>query len=124
MNVNIVILAGNLTRDPQLSYLPSQTPVVDTGMAINKKYKDKESVCFIDLRFFGKTAEAINKYCKKGTPLFVRGELQFDSWTGKDGEKKSKLRVIAESFQFVGSNAKTEGTNVNDISEQGEDIPF
>ena len=106
MNVNIVILAGNLTRDPQLSYTPNQMAIVNCGLAINKKYKDKESVCFVDLRFFGKTAEIINKYCKKGNSLFVRGELTFDQWTSKDGVKKSKHYIIVESFQFLGG--KTE----------------
>jgi single-strand DNA-binding protein len=131
MNVNVVILAGNLTRDPQLSYLPSQTAVVETGMAINKKFKGqdgqmKETVCFIDLKFFGKTAEAINKYCKKGDPLFVRGELTLDQWTAQDGTKKSKHRVTVESFQFINTgNPQTAGTKVNDEPQAGgDDLPF
>ncbi len=122
MNVNIVILAGNLTKDPVLSYLPSQTAVVDCGMAINKKYKDKESVCFVDLRFFGKTAEAINKYCKKGNPLFVRGELTFDSWTAQDGTKRSKHRVTVESFQFLGSGEKKEDSPAEKQDAEVDDI--
>jgi single-strand DNA-binding protein len=127
MNVNLILLAGRITRDPILSYLPNQTAIVETGIAVNKKHKDKESVCFIDLTFFGKTAEVINKYVKKGNPLFVRGELQFDQWTAQDGTKRSKHRVIVESFQFVGGNPQTTGTKVNETAEpqtNGEDAPF
>jgi len=79
-NFNKVLLMGNLTRDPQLSYLPSQTAVVEFGLATNRKYKGqdgsmKEDTCFVDCQAFGKTAENINKYCKKGNPLFVEGRL-------------------------------------------------
>ena len=101
MFYNKVILAGNLTREPQLSYTPSETAVVDFGMAINKKYKDKETTCFVDCRAFGKTAENINKYLSKGNPLFVEGELTFDSWTAQDGSKRSKHRVTVYKFQFL-----------------------
>jgi single-strand DNA-binding protein len=105
---NKVILLGNLTRDPQLSYLPSQTAVIDFGMAMNRKWKAqdgtmKEDTCFVDCRCFGKQAETINKFCKKGNPLFVEGRLTFDSWTAQDGKKMSKLRVTVEAFQFVGA---------------------
>lgn len=118
MNFNKVILGGNVTRDPQLSYLPSQTAVVDFGMAVNRKWKSKdgeakEEVCFVDLRAFGRTAENINKYVKKGSPFFVEGRLDFDSWTAQDGSKRSKHRVTVENFQFLGKpeskpEAKTE----------------
>ena len=109
-NFNKVILVGNLTRDPQLSYLPSQTAVVDFGLATNRQWKAqdgqmKQDTCFVDCRAFGKPAETINKYCKKGRPLMVEGRLTFDSWTGKDGVKHSKLRVTVETFQFMSSGA-------------------
>jgi single-strand DNA-binding protein len=107
-NFNKVILLGNLTRDPQLTYLPSQTAVVDFGLAINRKYKGqdgnmKDETCFVDCRAFARSAENINKYCKKGNPLMVEGRLTFDSWTAQDGSKKSKLRVTVENFQLLGS---------------------
>jgi single-strand DNA-binding protein len=107
-NFNRILLMGNLTRDPQLSYLPSQTAVVDFGLATNRKYKGqdgsmKEDTCFVDCQAFGKTAENINKYCKKGNPLFVEGRLKFDSWTAQDGTKRSKHRVTVENFQFLSS---------------------
>jgi len=107
-NFNKVILAGNLTRDPQLSYLPSNTPVVEFGMAINRKWKDqngemREDVCFVDLQAYGKQAETLNQYMNKGKPLLVEGRLKLDQWQGKDGEKRSRLRVVVENFQFLGA---------------------
>ena len=106
MNVNKVFLAGNLTRDPQLSYTPTQTPVVDFGMAINRTWKGtdgqkREEVCFVDCRAFAKTGEAISQYLTKGKPIFIEGRLHFSSWE-KDGVKHSKLRVTVDSFQFIG----------------------
>ena len=105
---NRVILMGNLTRDPQLKYLPSQTPVAEFGLAINRKFRaatgeDREEVCFVDVSAFGKTAELINTYFQKGKPILVEGRLKYDTWEDKQGGgKRSKLTVVAESFQFVG----------------------
>ena len=104
---NKVILLGNLTRDPQLSYTPSQTAIVDFGIAMNRRWKgpdgtEKEETCFVDCRMFGRRAEVINKYFKKGGPIFIEGRLTFDSWQGQDGSKRSKLRVTVENFEFVG----------------------
>jgi len=106
-NYNKVILAGNLTRDPQLSYTPTQTPVVDFGMAINRTWRGqdgekREETCFVDCRAFGRQAETINQYLSKGRPVLVEGRLHFSSWE-KDGRKHSKLRVTVENFQFLGS---------------------
>jgi len=106
-NFNKVMLMGNLTRDPQLSYLPSQTPVVEFGLAINRKWtskegESKEEVCFVDCRAFGRPAETLNKYMKKGRPLFVEGRLAFEQWTAQDGTKRSRHRVVVENFQFLG----------------------
>ena len=105
---NRVIMMGNLTRDPQLSYLPSQTPVVDFGLASNRKWKSsdgqlKEEVCFVDCRAFGRMAETIQKYCQKGRPLLVEGRLTFDQWETQDGQKRSKHRITVENFTFVGA---------------------
>ena len=107
-NYNKVMLIGNLTRDPQLSYLPSQTAVVEFGLAVNRKWRgkdgqDKEETCFVDCRAFGKTAETINKYLSKGRPVFVEGRLTFDSWQAADGSKRSKHRITVENFQFLGA---------------------
>ncbi|MDP6547099.1 MAG: single-stranded DNA-binding protein [Phycisphaerae bacterium] len=112
-NYNKVILAGNLTRDPQLSYTPTQTPVVDFGMAINRRWRgqdgqQREETCFVDCRSFGRQAETINQYLSKGRPVLVEGRLHFSSWE-KDGRKHSKLRVTVENFQFLGSAQGSQG---------------
>src|SRR6187401_766652 len=105
---NRVLLMGNLTRDPQLKYLPSQTAVVEFGIACNRKFRtangeDKEEVTYVDITSFGKQAEVINQYFQKGKPIFIEGRLKFDSWEDKQGGgKRSKLTVVIENFQFVG----------------------
>ncbi len=86
-NLNRVLLMGNMTRDPQLTYLPSQTAVVEFGLAMNRKFKKQdgsqgEEICFVDCQMFGKRAEVINKYFKKGEPIFIEGRLKLDSWQG------------------------------------------
>jgi single-strand DNA-binding protein len=106
-NYNKVMLMGNLTRDPQLSYTPNQTAVVDFGLAVNRRWtgqdgNQRDETCFVDCRMFGRRAEVVNKYCKKGNPLFVEGRLTFDSWEAQDGTKRSKLRVTVENFEFIG----------------------
>jgi single-strand DNA-binding protein len=143
-NFNKVLLIGNLTRDPQLSYTPNQTAVVDFGLAVNRRWKgqdgeNKEETCFVDCRAFGRLAENINKYLTKGRPLFVEGRLTFDSWTAQDGAKRSKHRVTVENFQFLGGPpAGPVGANKpeQEVSEKGpkaeeggnsagaDDIPF
>ena len=107
-NFNKVILAGNLTRDPQLSYLPSQTPVVEFGLAVNRRWRgqngqQREETCFIDCRCYGKQAETFNQYMSKGQPVLVEGRLQFDTWEGPDGQKRSKHRVFVQNYQFLGA---------------------
>ncbi len=105
---NKVLVMGNLTRDPQLKYLPSQTAVVEFGVACNRKFRtangeDREEVTFVDVTSFGKQAEVINQYFQKGKPIFIEGRLKFDSWEDKQGGgKRSKLTVVIENFQFVG----------------------
>ena len=105
---NKVILMGNLTRDPQLRYLPSNTPLCEFGLAVSRRYRDrdgnqKEDVCFVDITAWGRQAETINQYMSKGKPILVEGRLKLDQWTNQEGQKRSKLTVVAENFQFVGS---------------------
>ena len=108
-NFNKIILVGNLTRDPVLRYLPSQTAVVDFGLAVNSRWKsangeDREEVMFIDCSAFGKGAEVINQYCQKGKPLLVEGRLKLDTWDDKQtGQKRSKHKVTVDNFQLLGS---------------------
>ncbi len=105
---NQVILMGNLTRDPVLKYLPSQTAVAEFGIAANRKFRtqsgeDREEVLFVDCSAFGKTGELINQYFTKGKPIFIQGRLKYDSWEDKQGGgKRSKLSVQVENFQFIG----------------------
>jgi len=107
-NYNKVILLGNLTRDPQMSYLPSQTPVCEFGLAVNRRWRgqngeQREETCFVDCRCYGNQAETFNQYMSKGRPVLIEGRLQLDTWEGKDGQKRSKHRVIVERFQFIGA---------------------
>jgi single-strand DNA-binding protein len=105
---NRVTLMGNLTRDPQIKHLPNNTTVADFGLAMNRHYKtaggeDREEVCFIDCSAFGRQADVIGQYCRKGKPLFVEGRLKYDQWDDKtSGAKRSKVSVVVENFQFVG----------------------
>lgn len=104
---NQVMLMGNITRDPQLKQLPSNTPVAEFGLACNRKYRsaqgeEREEVCFVDCTAFGKQAEVIHQYCQKGKPLFVQGRLRYDAWDDKQGGKRSKISVVIEQFQFIG----------------------
>lgn len=104
---NKVILMGNLTRDPELRYLSNQTAVVDIGLATTRKWmgqdgQDHEETCFTDCSIFGKRAEVINKYFKKGNPILIEGYLKFESWQAQDGSKRTKLKVMIDNFEFVG----------------------
>jgi len=128
-NFNKIMLMGNLTRDPQLSYLPSQTPVVEFGLAVNRTWKDKdgekrEETCFVDCRTYGKPAEILNQYMAKGRPLFVEGRLQYQTWE-KDGQKRSKHVVIVDNFQFIGGNDRGATTTQDAaLPPPDADIPF
>src|SRR5436305_12797021 len=100
---NKVMLMGNVTRDPQLKYLPSQTPVAELGLAVNRKFKtaqgeEREEVAFAEITAFGKQAEVIHQYCAKGKPLFVEGRLKLDQWDDKEtAQKRSKLSAVVDS---------------------------
>ncbi len=133
---NKVLLLGNLTRDPQLSYTPNQTAVVDFGLATNRKWtgqdgSQREETCFVDCRAFGRQAETINKYLSKGKPVFIEGRLTFDSWTAQDGTKRSRHRVTVDTFQFIsgsgGDNQGAQGANAETDENRpvsDDDIPF
>jgi single-strand DNA-binding protein len=114
-NFNKVILAGNLTRDPELRYTPKGTAVAKLGMAINRTWKtesgeSKEEVCFVDVDAFGRQAEVIAQYMRKGRPLLVEGRLKLDTWEDKNTkQKQSKLRVVLESFSFLDSKGSDGG---------------
>jgi single-strand DNA-binding protein len=111
---NKVILAGNLTRDPEMRYTPKGTAVVSFTLAVNRKWKTetgelKEEVSFIDVEAFARQAEVVAQYLKKGNPFLVEGRLRQDTWEDKNThQKQSKLRVVLEGFSFL-SSGRTDG---------------
>jgi single-strand DNA-binding protein len=112
---NKVILAGNLTRDPELRYTPSGTAIAKFGLAVNRKWKDqsgemKEEVTFVDIDAFGKQAETIGNFLKKGRPILIEGRLKLDQWDDKQTQqKRSRLGVVLEAFTFLDSGNRGEG---------------
>jgi len=125
MYLNKAFLYGNLTRDPELKSLPSGTKVVSFGLATNRTWKDKDGVKKDDTTFhnivaFGKPAELIAQYLKKGRPVFVEGRIANRSWDDKDGTKKYRSEVIVENFQFGPSAGGQEGGSFNNKTERTE----
>jgi single-strand DNA-binding protein len=108
-NFNKVILAGNLTRDPEVRYTPKGMAIAKFGLAVNRTWKNeagetKEEVTFVDIDAFGRQAEVISQYLKKGRPILVEGRLRLDQWDDKQtGQKRSRLGVVLEAFQFLDS---------------------
>ncbi len=106
---NKVILLGNLTRDPEVRYTPKGTAVTELGMAVNRVYtaengEKREDTTFVDVTLWGRTAEIAGEYLKKGRPVFIEGRLQLDTWDDKQsGQKRSKLKVVGEGLQLIGS---------------------
>lgn len=145
-NLNKVMLIGNLTRDPELRHTPSGMAVADFGLAVNRQRKGADGnrideVTFVDVTAFGKQAEVIQQYTRKGRPLFVEGHLKLDQWTSQDGQKRSKLSVVIENFQFLDSKGSGGGggpsagagggsrgsepvSSGSDYGPSDEDIPF
>lgn len=104
--VNVVILMGNLTRDPELRKTQGGQTVSDLGLAVNERYKNQageevKKTCFVDITVWGKQAESCAKFLRKGSPALVEGKLQFDQWESPEGGKRSKLRVVAERVRFL-----------------------
>jgi single-strand DNA-binding protein len=106
MSYDKVIIIGNITRQPELKYTPSGVAVCEFGIAINKKRKGEDKVCFLDIVSFNKTAEFVQKYFSKGSEILVEGEHDQDIWDDKDtGKKRSKIKIIANQVNFVGKKA-------------------
>lgn len=114
-NFNKVYLIGNLTRDPELRVTPKGTAICQFGLAVNRQYKDesgatRDETTFVDIEAWGRQGETISKYCTKGRPLFVEGRLKFDQWEDKaSGQKRSRLKVVLEGFQFLGGRGEAGG---------------
>lgn len=128
-NYNRVILAGNLTRDPELSYTPANTAVCKFGLAINSQWTDKqtneprEETTFVDCTAFARSGELINQYLKKGNPILLEGRLQFSQWTNQEGQKRSKLAVVVDRFQFMGGRQDGGGGGGAGDSGAGQQAP-
>ena len=121
---NKTILLGNLTRDVEMKYTDGGLAVAEFGLAVNTKRKETEEVLFIDVTFFGKAGETINQYMSKGNPLLVEGRLKLDRWETKDGQKRSKIHLIGDGFQFVGGKGDrpSDASQEEDINQ--DEIPF
>jgi single-strand DNA-binding protein len=121
---NKVILLGNLTRDPEVRYTPKGSAVADLGIAVNRQYtlengEKREEVTFVDVTFWGRTAEVAGEYLKKGRPVFIEGRLQLDTWDDKQsGQKRSKLKVIGETMQMLGSPRSGGAANGGDEGDR------
>jgi single stranded DNA-binding protein (ssb) len=108
-NLNKVMLIGNVTRDPEVKYTPKGTAVAEVGLAINRVYtpeggERREETTFVDITFWGRQAEIVGEYARKGRPIYVEGRLQLDTWDDKQtGQKRSRLRVVGEQLQLLGS---------------------
>ncbi len=124
-NFNRVILAGNMTRDPELASTPSGASVCKFGLAVNRTWNDRqtnerrEESTFVDCTAWARQAEVINQYFSKGKPILVEGRLAFDSWTSPEGQKRSKLYVVVEKFEFVGGGGGAGGGGAGGGGDRG-----
>lgn len=122
---NKVILLGNLTRDPEVRYTPKGSAVCDLGLAVNRAYtldngEKREEVTFVDVVLWARLAEIAGEYLKKGRPVFIEGRLQLDTWDDKQsGQKRSKLRVIGETMQLLGSRPSGSGGGEGGEEDRG-----
>ena len=116
-NLNRVLLIGNLTRDPEVRYTPKGTAVAEIGLAVNRIYsgedgEKKEETTFVDVTLWARQAEIAGQYLKKGRPVFIEGRLQLDTWDDKQtGQKRSRLRVVSENLQLLGSRQEGESSS-------------
>lgn len=126
---NKVILLGNLTRDPEMKYLPSGTAVVNFGLAMSERYTDRQSgeqrenVCFVDVEAWDRQAEIVNEYLSKGSPVFLEGALKFDSWEAEDGTKRSRLKVRAFRIQLIGGRRDGDEAGGSYTQATSPDVP-
>lgn len=123
LNLNNVVLAGHLTRDPELKQIGADRVVANTGLAINRRWKDAagtqhEEATFVEIEAWGRTAELVGQYLKKGSPAYVEGRLKLDSWDDKEsGQKRTKMKVVAENVQFLSARPASEGGEASERSQ-------
>ncbi|MAI66635.1 MAG: single-stranded DNA-binding protein [Phycisphaerae bacterium] len=133
---NKVLIMGNLTRDPELKQTPNNQSVAQIGLALNRKFKDREGnmreeVTYVECEAWGRTAEVMSQYLSKGKPVFIEGRLKLDQWQDKDGNNRSKMKVVIESFQFIdskgGQSSQPPANTTNPAPQTApptDDIPF
>ena len=125
--MNKVFLVGNLTRDPEVSYLPSGKALAKIRLAINNKYKtaageERDEICYVNVVVWGKQGEACGQYLSKGSPLLVEGRLKYDEWE-KDGQKHNRLEEVADRTQFIGAPKRSAEYGDSQDSQVGENRP-
>ncbi len=127
-SLNKVFLMGNLTRDPELRYTPDGTPVADLRLAVTERYTSRsgdqaENTLFIDVVAWRRQAETASEFLSKGRPVLVEGRLKLDEWENQQGEKRSKIRVVAQRIQFLGSPRGAEGGDARSSAGAARDRP-
>ncbi|MEM0967019.1 MAG: single-stranded DNA-binding protein [Verrucomicrobiota bacterium] len=125
---NRVILIGNLTRDPEVRFASGNNAICKFGLAVSRNYttrdgEKREETTFVDIDAFGKVGEILGKYLSKGRPVMIEGRLQLDTWESKEGEKRSKLKVVCENFQFLGSGRGDEESGGSGSYERSSPPP-
>jgi single-strand DNA-binding protein len=132
-SLNRIVLLGNLTRDPEVRYTPSGTPVARLGLAVNNRVKQgdewRDDPCFVDVVVFGKQAESCGEYLNKGRTILIEGRLQYRTWESQDGQKRSKHEVLADRVQFLPKAARMSEGGFSGDTPEGEamdddDVPF
>lgn len=121
---NKVVLVGNLTRDIEMRYMPSGQAIGSTAIAVTRKYsaqngEKKEETCFIDISFFGRSAEIANQYLSKGSKLLIEGRLRFEQWSDQNGQNRSKHSIFVENMEMLGSNPNSQ--NFSNKNQQSFD---
>ncbi len=125
-SLNKVFLAGNLTRDPELRYTPGGTAVAQFGLAVNRRFRNREGqmqeeATFIDIEVWARQAETTSEYLSKGSPVLIEGRLKLDTWQSKQtGERRSKICVVGERVQFLGSRKKSEARDADSDSDRAQ----
>ncbi len=128
LNINRILLAGHLTRDPEVRIFAQENTVANFGLAINRRFKGsdgqmKEEVTFVDCEAWGRTAELAGQYLTKGRAVFVEGRLKLDTWQDKEGKNRSRLKVVIDSLQFVGGNPNAGGADKPADGQPAGDAP-
>lgn len=128
VSLNKVLLIGNLTRNPELRYTPSGVAVCQFGLAVNRRFssggQEKTETCFVDVLVWGRQGETVNQYMTKGSPVFVEGRLQMDQWEDREtGGKRTKLQVIAETVQFIGTRGDRDDSGQGGYDESRQAPP-